>query len=107
MALIPGTSRSGATIVGGLLLGLDRRVATEFSFFLALPTMFAATGYTFVQSVHLFNAHDALTLALGTAVSFLTAWAVIAAFLSYVKRRSLRAFGYYRIVLGATILLVL
>lgn len=107
MALIPGTSRSGATIVGGLLLGLDRRVATEFSFFLALPTMFAATGYTFVQSVHLFNVHDALTLALGTAVSFLTAWAVIAAFLSYVKRRSLRVFGYYRIVLGAAILLVL
>lgn len=107
MALIPGTSRSGATIVGGLLLGLDRRVATEFSFFLALPTMFAATGYTFVQSFHLFNAHDALTLALGTVVSFLTAWAVIAAFLSYVKRRSLRVFGYYRIVLGATILLVL
>lgn len=107
MALIPGTSRSGATIVGGLLLGLNRRVATEFSFFLALPTMFAATGYTFVQSFHLLNAHDALTLALGTVVSFLTAWAVIAAFLSYVKRRSLRVFGYYRIVLGATILLVL
>ena len=62
MALIPGMSRSGSTIVGGLLLGLDRKIATEFSFFLALPTMFAATGYKFVQSYHLFNTQDLLAL---------------------------------------------
>ncbi len=107
VALIPGMSRSGSTIVGGLLLGLDRKVATEFSFFLALPTMFAATGYKFVQSYHLFNAQDLLALFIGMVVSFLVAWAVIAAFLSYVKRHSLKVFGYYRVVLGTIILIVL
>lgn len=106
VALIPGMSRSGSTIVGGLLLGLDRKVATEFSFFLALPTMFAATGYKFVQSYHLFNAQDLLALFIGMVVSFLVAWAVIAAFLSYVKRHTLKVFGYYRVVLGTIILLV-
>lgn len=106
MALIPGMSRSGSTIVGGLLLGLERKVAAEFSFFLALPTMFAATGYKFVQSYHLFNAQDLLALFIGLVVSFLVAWAVIAAFLTYVKRHTLKVFGYYRVVLGMIILLV-
>ncbi len=106
VALIPGMSRSGATIVGGLLLGLDRKVATEYSFFLALPTMLAATGYKFVQSYHLFSAQDVLSLVLGLVVSFLVAWAVIAAFLTYVKRHTLKVFGYYRVVLGTTILFV-
>ncbi len=106
VALIPGMSRSGSTIVGGLLLGLDRKVATEFSFFLALPTMFAATGYKFVQSYHLFNAQDLLALFIGMVVSFLVAWAVIAAFLGYVKRHTLKVFGYYRVALGTIILLV-
>ncbi len=106
VALIPGMSRSGSTIVGGLLLGLERRVATEFSFFLALPTMFAATGYKFVQSYHLFNTQDLLALGIGLIVSFLVAWAVIAAFLTYVKRHTLKVFGYYRVGLGTIILLV-
>ena len=107
LALIPGMSRSGSTIVGGLLLGLDRKVATEFSFFLALPTMFAATGYKFVQSYHLFTTQDLLALLTGLAVSFLVAWAVIAAFLSYVKRHTLKVFGYYRVALGMIILFVM
>lgn len=107
LALIPGMSRSGSTIVGGLLLGLDRKVATEFSFFLALPTMFAATGYKFVQSYHHFNVQDVLALVIGLVVSFLVAWAVIAAFLSYVKRHTLKVFGYYRVVLGTIILFVI
>ena len=107
VALLPGMSRSGSTIVGGLLLGLDRKIATEFSFFLAIPTMSAAIGYKLVQSAHLFNAHDALALALGMLVSFLVAWAVIASFLAYVKRHTLKVFGYYRIVLGTAILLIL
>ena len=106
VALIPGMSRSGSTIVGGLLLGLDRKIATEFSFFLALPTMFAATGYKFAQSYHLFNTQDLLALGIGLVVSFLVAWAVIAAFLGYVKRHTLKVFGYYRVVLGTIILLV-
>ena len=106
MALIPGMSRSGSTIVGGLLLGLDRKVATEFSFFLARPTMFAATGYKFLQSYHLFSDQDLLALVIGLVVSFLVAWAVIAAFLTYVKRHTLKVFGYYRVVIGTIILLV-
>ena len=107
VALIPGMSRSGSTIVGGLLIGLDRKVATEFSFFLALPTMFAATGYKLAQSFHLFSANDIFSLLVGMIVSFFVAWAVIASFLTYVKRHTLKVFGYYRIVLGALILFVL
>jgi len=107
MALIPGMSRSGSTIVGGLLLGLDRKVATEFSFFLALPTMFAATIYKLAQSIHLFGADDIFALLIGMFVSFLVAWAVIASFLTYVKRHTLKVFGYYRVVLGTIILFVI
>ena len=107
VALIPGMSRSGSTIVGGLLMGLERRVATEFSFFLALPTMFTATGYKFVQSYHLFNTQDLLALSIGLTVSFLVAWAVIAAFLTYVKRHTLKVFAYYRVILGTIILFVI
>lgn len=107
MALIPGMSRSGSTIVGGLLLGLDRKVATEFSFFLALPTMFAATIYKLAQSIHLFGADDVFALIVGMVVSFFVAWVVIASFLTYVKRHTLKVFGYYRIILGTIILLVL
>ena len=69
--------------------------------------MLAATGYKFVQSYHLFNTQDLLALGLGLAVSFLVAWAVIAAFLTYVKRHTLKVFGYYRIILGTIILLVI
>lgn len=107
VALIPGMSRSGSTIIGGMLIGLDRKVATEFSFFLALPTMFAATGYKFIQSFHILSANDVIALLIGMIVSFLVAWGVIASFLTYVKRHTLKIFGYYRIVLGAIILLVL
>ncbi len=105
-ALIPGMSRSGATIVGGLLAGLDRRVATEYSFFLALPTMIAATIYQMLKSQSAFSRQDYLALAIGLVVSFLVAWAVIAAFLTYVQRHTLRVFAYYRMVLGVIVLLV-
>ena len=107
VALIPGMSRSGSTIVGGLLIGLDRKVATEFSFFLAIPTMFAATGYKLIQSFHLFSANDVFALLIGMFVSFVVAWAVIASFLTYVKKHTLKVFGYYRIILGALLLLML
>lgn len=105
-SLIPGVSRSGATIVGGLLAGMDRKTATEYSFFLALPTMIAATSYKLLKSRDLLTSADLLALGLGLLVSFLVAWAVIAAFLAFVKRHSLRAFAYYRILLGMTVLLV-
>lgn len=106
-SLFPGVSRSGATIVGGLLAGMERRVATEFSFFLALPTMIAATTYQIVTARDLLSADDALALLLGLVVAFLVAWAVIAAFLAFVKRHTLRVFGYYRILLGFLVLLML
>lgn len=107
VSLIPGVSRSGATIVGGLLIGMDRKVATEYSFFLALPTMIAATGYKMFKSRDLLTGQDALALLLGLLVAFSVAWGVIAAFLAFVKRHSLRAFAYYRMALGIVVLLAL
>lgn len=107
VSLIPGVSRSGATIVGGLLIGMDRKVATEYSFFLALPTMIAATGYKMFKSRDLLTGQDALALLLGLLVAFSVAWGVIAAFLAFVKRHSLRAFAYYRVALGIVVLLAL
>lgn len=106
LSLIPGVSRSGATIVGGLLVGMDRKVATEYSFFLALPTMIAATTYKMLKSQDLLTSADVLALALGLVISFLVAWAVIAAFLAFVKRHTLRAFAYYRLLLGAVVLFI-
>ena len=105
-SLIPGMSRSGSTIVGGLLAGLDRRVATEYSFFLALPTMIIATIYQMLKSQASFSQDDYVALGIGLVVSFAVAWAVIAAFLTYVQRHSLSVFAYYRMVLGMIVLLV-
>lgn len=99
-SLIPGMSRSGATIIGGLLTGLDRKIATEYSFFLALPTLIVATCYQMWKSKDVFRQEDYLALAIGMVVSFIVAWIVIAAFLSFVKRHTLRPFAYYRIVMG-------
>lgn len=105
-SLIPGVSRSGATIVGGLLIGLDRRVATEYSFFLALPTLLAATGYKFIKAAELLSADELWALLVGLLVAFVVAWIVIAAFLAYVKDHSLKVFAVYRIVLGVLVLWV-
>jgi undecaprenyl-diphosphatase len=106
VSLIPGMSRSGSTIIGGLLAGLDRRVATEYSFFLALPTMIVATIYQMIKSQASLNQQDYVALAVGLVVSFFVAWAVIAAFLTYVQRHTLRVFAYYRMVLGVLVLLI-
>jgi undecaprenyl-diphosphatase len=105
-SLIPGTSRSGATIIGGLLVGMDRKVATEYSFFLALPTLIIATGYKLIKAGSLLNGADLMALFLGMVVSFLVAWAVIAGFLAFVQRHTLNLFAYYRIVLGIDVLAV-
>jgi undecaprenyl-diphosphatase len=105
-SLIPGMSRSGSTIIGGLLAGLDRKVATEYSFFLALPTIIAATVYETWKARGTFTDQDFLALGLGMLVSFLVAWAVIAAFLTYVQRHTLRVFAYYRIILGILVILI-
>ena len=97
-------SRSGSTIIGGLLVGLDRKVATEYSFFLALPTLIVATCYQMWKSREVFRSEDFSALGIGLLVSFLVAWMVIAAFLTFVKRHSLRPFAYYRIVMGLVVL---
>lgn len=106
VALIPGTSRSGATIIGAMLAGMDRKTATEYSFFLALPTLIAATGYKLLKSAAIFSTDDLLALGLGMVVAFLVAWAVIAGFLNFVKRHSLVVFAYYRIAMGVAVLWV-
>lgn len=102
-SLIPGMSRSGSTIIGGLLVGLDRKIATEYSFFLALPTLIVATCYQMWKSRDVFRQEDYLALAIGMVVSFVVAWVVIAAFLSFVKHHTLRPFAYYRIVMGCVV----
>ena len=105
-SLIPGMSRSGSTIIGGLLVGLDRKVATEYSFFLALPTLIIDTCYQMWKSREIFRSEDFIALGIGLLVSFLVAWIVIAAFLTFVKRHSLRPFAYYRIVMGLVVLYI-
>jgi undecaprenyl-diphosphatase len=103
-SLIPGMSRSASTIMGGLVAGLSHAAAAEFSFFLAIPTIFAATVYSLLKRIHLLNRDDALIFAVGFIVSLITAWVVIAAFMSFIKKHSFEAFGWYRIALGFAIL---
>lgn len=105
LALFPGVSRSGATIMGGLLTGLSRTTATEFSFFLAMPTMFAATLYELYKSRDLLQAEDGVIFAAGFVSAFLTALLVVKLFLVYVGRHDFTAFAYYRIVFGALVLI--
>lgn len=104
LAMIPGTSRSGATIIGGLLIGLKRHVATEFSFLLAVPTMFAASFYDIYKNYESFNTDGLALLAVGFVTSFVVALVVIKWFLKFVKKHSFVAFGIYRIVAGAILL---
>jgi len=105
LSLWPGASRSMCTIVTGQLAGLSTGTAAEFSFLLALPTLGAATLYEGYKARHLLTAHGgAAGLAIGLVVSFLVAWAVIATFLRYLRRRGLEPFGWYRFAAGAVVL---
>jgi undecaprenyl-diphosphatase len=103
-SLIPGTSRSGATIMGGMIFGLSRQVATEFSFFLAVPIMFAASGYQLVKYRALFTPADILPFVLGFLVSFVAALIAVKGLIRYVAHHDFRAFAWYRIALGAAVL---
>jgi undecaprenyl-diphosphatase len=105
LSLIPGTSRSGATIMGGYCLGLTRQAATEFSFFLAIPTMIAATGYDLLKSAGALSAADISIFAVGFIVAFVTAVVVVRAFVAYVARSSFTAFAWYRIAFGVFLLI--
>jgi len=104
LAMIPGTSRSAATIIGAMLLGASRVVAAEFSFFLAIPTMAAASGYTLLKTGLLLSSHELLVVACGFVVSFVVAWLVIAGLMNYISKRDFKPFAYYRIVLGIIVL---
>lgn len=106
LALIPGTSRSGATIVGGVALGMSRRLATEYSFFLAIPTLIGATLYKLYEGRHLFVASDALPFAIGAVVAFVTALLAVRGFIRFISTHSFAAFAWYRIVFGLVVLLV-
>jgi undecaprenyl-diphosphatase len=103
-ALIPGTSRSGATIIGGMLFGLSRRAATEFSFFLAVPTLIAAGAYDAWKHRHLLASEDLGMWAVGLAVSFVSAFVVIRWLVRYVATHDFRWFAWYRIVFGLVVL---
>ena len=103
-ALIPGTSRSGATIVGGMLSGLSRKTAADFSFLLAIPTMFAASGYEFIKNISSFKDQNLTVLAVGFIVSFISAYIAVKLFLKFVEKYTLNAFGIYRIIFGVLLL---
>jgi len=104
LGMIPGTSRSGATIIGGMLLGLSRQVATEFSFFLAIPTLVAAGGYSLWKTRDLLSAADLPMFAVGFVVSFLAAWACVRWLLRYVATHTFVPFAWYRIAFGIVVL---
>ncbi len=104
-ALIPGTSRSGATIIGGMLFGLSRRAATEFSFFLAVPTLVAAGGYDLFKNRALLSAHDAPIFGVGLVIAFVSAFVVIRWLIRYVATHNFKPFAWYRIAFGLLVLL--
>ncbi|CAB3683860.1 Undecaprenyl-diphosphatase [Paraburkholderia sediminicola] len=105
-ALIPGMSRSGSTIIGGMLFGLDRRVATEFSFFLAIPIIFGATAYELYKDWHLLSVDALGSFALGFVAAFISAFACVRWLLRYIAAHDFTVFAWYRIAFGLLILLV-
>jgi undecaprenyl-diphosphatase len=104
IAMIPGVSRSGATIMGGLLMGLDRKTAAEFSFFLAVPTMAAATVYALYKERHLLGLDDIGLIAIGFLAAFLSALLVVRWLVGFVARHGFAPFAWYRILLGSSAL---
>jgi len=106
-ALIPGVSRSGSTIIGGMLFGLDRAVATKFSFYLAIPTLGIASLYSLVKDLDLIQSGDLVNLIVGAIVSGIVAWIAVRWLLNYVARNTFVAFGYYRILAGVIIIVLI
>ncbi len=104
LAMIPGTSRSGATIIGGMLLGLSRKAATDFSFYLAIPTLIGAGVYSLYKERALLSMADAPLFAVGLVVSFLSAWVCVRWLLRFIASHSFVGFAYYRIVFGVVVL---
>ena len=104
LALFPGVSRAGATIMGAMCIGLERKAATEFSFFLAIPTMFAATSYDLLKNLHSLSMGDLPVFAVGFIISFFSALIVIKAFLGFIKKHTFNSFAIYRVVFGIIVL---
>ncbi len=104
LAMIPGTSRSGATIIGGLFLGLSRKAAAEFSFFLAIPTMFAATAYDLYKNWRLFDMNDVPLFVVGGVAAFISALIAVRTLIKFVSRHDYTVFAWYRIVFGGVVL---
>lgn len=105
LAMVPGTSRSAATIIGAMLLGCDRKTAAEFSFFLAIPTMLGATGLKIIKMGFAFTLEEWLLILVGSVVSYVVAYAVITKFMKFIKKNDFKVFGIYRIILGILVLL--
>lgn len=109
LAMIPGVSRSGASIVGGMTQNLNRKTAAEFSFFLAVPTMFGATAkkmYDYFNNGYVLNSDQINYLILGNIIAFIVAWIAIKSFIGYLSKHGFKIFGYYRIVLGIALLII-
>ena len=105
LAMIPGTSRSGATIIGGMLLGLSRKAATDFSFYLAIPTLIGAGVYSLYKERALLSMADVPMFAVGLVVAFISAWLCIRWLLRFIATHSFNGFAYYRIAFGLVVLL--
>lgn len=104
LAMIPGTSRSGATIIGGMVLGLSRKAATDFSFFLAIPTLIGAGVYSLYKERHLLSMGDVPLFAVGLVFSFISAWLCVRWLLRYISSNSFVPFAWYRIAFGIIVL---
>lgn len=103
LAMVPGTSRSGATIISGMIAGIDRRTATEFSFFLAMPTMLAATVYDLYRNATVLSSTEVSGIVVGFVAAFLSALVVVRAVLRFVSKHTYRPFAWYRIALGSVV----
>ncbi len=105
-AVFPGTSRSGATIVGALLIGVNRRIAAEFTFFLAIPVMFGASLLKIVKFGLVFSAFEFVLLVVGMLVAFIVSMITIVFLMDYIKKHDFKVFGWYRIILGVIVIAV-
>lgn len=106
-SMIPGVSRAAATIIGGVFNGLDKKQATEFSFLLAVPTMFAATGYDLLKTSVIFSKQEIILLSIGLLIAFCSAWIAVKIFLKIVENYGFKHFGYYRIIIGIIFLIMM
>lgn len=107
MALIPGMSRSASTIMGGMVSGLSVKAAAEFSFFLAMPTMVAATGYSLLKGFSGISSLEWQAIGIGFVISFIVAIIAVDRFLSYLQRHALKTFAYYRIAVGVLLIILI